>query len=409
MNCGVILFIYNRPQCTKKVLESLKRNHVKELYVFQNGLSKDDKKTEWEETAEIIHKIDWCKVYFEQKSCVTGSVSEHIVDGINKVFEQKDEVIVIEDDCVVSDDCIEFMMKCFEVYRDNKKVIDIGAYLEPIKVPDNYKLSIIATGAPSGWGWGTWRDRWEEFKKDYRLIERIGNAMKNYNMFDSFGYDIKEFLCAYYRLRIWDTWWGINTLEKKGISIRPVFNKVYNIGFENPGLHTSGKSPLVVPINSQKKCIEYFPEEVEIEKWTEIEFKKFYESVSGEISLEERQIYYRNCLEKWVDFKQHGKNMGTILHKKNISKVAIYGTGTIGRLLINELDGKVKITYFIVSDKGKNEDIFGKYSIYDCDEYFPEEKGLSTLIVIPGYDLKKIKKKMKTKFSNIFVLDDLFI
>lgn len=239
------------------------------------------------------------------------------------------------------------------------------------------------------------------------IIKRIGTAIKNFRTFDSFGCEIKTFLKEYSRLETWDTWWSINVLEKKGISIRPVSNKVYNIGFENPGLHTAGKSIWVVPISGQKKYQENFPKDIKIEKWTEIEYKKFYESISHEKSLMERQTYYRNCLEKWVDFKQRGKNMATVLLEKNINKVAVYGTGTIGRLLINELYGIIKIMYFIVSDKSKSKDIFDGYPVYDCDERLPKKMDIAALIVIPGYDFEKIKKKMGKEFSNIIVFDEL--
>lgn len=404
MNCGIVLFIYDRPQCTKMVLESLKRNHFDELYVFQDGLGEHTNQIGWEQNADLINEIDWCDVIYEKNEYKASSLDAQIIYGINKVFREKEEIIIIEDDCVISDDCIDFFYKCFETYRDNKKVISIDAYLEPIAIPDGYKLPIIAAGLPSSGVWGTWKNRWEEFQKDYEIIKRIGNSMKEYERFNDCGYLIKNILEEYWLLGTWDLWWNINVLVKEGISIRPTYNKVYNIGFENPGTHTSGKSPWVVPISEKTASEDVFPEEIAIEPWAEVEFKKFYQRVKP-IPLKEKQAYHRKCLEKWLKLKQQGKGIDEILSNKEIKNIVIYGTGSIGELLINELTGQNRIEYFVVTNK-KTDDFMG-YPVYDRDEELPAESDNLSLIVIPGYAMEEIKKNIGQKFLAVYSLGDI--
>lgn len=405
MNCGIALFIYDRPQCTEKVLEALERNHIEKLYVFQDGLGEQTDKAAWEQNERVIQKIDWCKVIYEKKEHKSGSLDEQIIHGINKVLQEKEEIIVIEDDCVISDDCIDFFYRCFETYRDNKKIISIDAYLEPITVPAAYKLPVIASGATASWGWGTWKDRWEEFQRDYDIIKQIGKSMNAYKGFQTFGYPIKKILTECWLLGTWDLWWSINVLVKEGISIRPTYNKVYNIGFEHPGTHTAGESPWVVPIGDTTGSKGALPEKIEIEPWAEIEFKKFYEKVNGRRPPEERQGYYRKCLEKWLEMKQQGKSISALLSDQEIKSIAIYGTGSIGKLLVNELTDKIRIAYFIVSNK--NTDCFMGYPVYDCGEELPEASDSLPLIVIPGYDMEEIKKITGEKFGRIYSLDDI--
>lgn len=406
MNCGIALFIYDRPQCTEKVLEALKRNHIDELYVFQDGLGEQTDKTAWEQNEGVIQQIDWCKVIYEKNKHKSTSLDAQIIYGINKVLQEKEEIIVIEDDCVISDDCIDFFKRCFETYRNNKKIISIDAYLEPITVPDDYNLPVIASGATASWGWGTWKDRWEEFQRDYDIIKQIGKSMNEYKGFHNFGYPIKKILTEYWLLGTWDLWWSINVLVKEGISIRPTHNKVYNIGFENPGTHTSGESPWVVPINDVMGGKGALPEKIEVEPWAEIEFKRFYEKVNGRRSPEERQGYYRKCLEKWLETKQQGKSISTLLLEKEIKSIVIYGTGSIGKLLVNELTDQIRIEYFIVSNK--NSDYFMGYSVYGCGEELPAVSDSLTLVVIPGYDMEEIKKITGEKFGRIYSLEDIF-
>ncbi len=406
MNCGIALFIYDRPQCTEKVLAALKRNHIDELYVFQDGLGEQANKTAWEQNGNLIQNIDWCRVIYDKNQQKASSLDEQIVYGINKVFETKDEIIVIEDDCIISTDCIDFMTKCFDIYRDNKKIIDIGAYLEPIKIPNDYSLSVIAAGIPAGQVWGTWKDRWKEFQRDYSIIKHIGSSMRNNSIFSSCGYPIKKILTDYWMLGTWDLWWSINVLVKEGISIRPIHNKVHNIGFENPGTHTSGDSPWVVPIDDTISNNNTFPKEIEINPWAETEFKKFYQKVNGRSVPEERQTYYRKCLEKWLDIKQQGKSVSALLSDKEVKNIAIYGTGSIGKLLVNELTGHNKIEYFIVTSK--KFDLFMGYSVYDCNDELPEASDSLSLIVIPGYEMEEIEKIIGNKFWKVYSLEDIF-
>lgn len=406
MNCGIALFIYDRPQCTEKVLEALKRNNINELYVFQDGIGEKTNRTAWQKNEKLIEKIDWCKVNYLKNEYKASSLDSQIIYGINKIFEKKDEIIVVEDDCVISDDCIEFMERCLEKYRDNEKVIDVGAYLEPIRIPDDYSLPVIAAGIPSGQVWATWRNRWDKFQKEYSVIRRIWDSLKDNPTFDTCGYPIKRILTNYWMLGTWDLWWSIYVLSEGGIAVRPAGNKVYNIGFENPGTHTAGESPWVVQISDSKAFDKDLPDDLCIESWAEAEFGSFYRSGNGGASSKERQTYYRNCLEKWLDLKQKGKSIGDILSESNIKCVAVYGAGDIAEKLINDMADKIKVEYLVVTNK-KADDFIG-YKVYGCDAELPAESKEMPLIVIPGYDIEGIGKTMANKFKEIYTLDALF-
>ena len=147
------------------------------------------------------------------------------------------------------------------------------------------------------------------------------------------------------------------------------------------------------------------PEEIEIEPWTEIEFKKFYKSVSGSLPLKERQSYYRMCLEKWLELKQQGIDISGLLSKKGIKNIAIFGVGSIGKLLVNELIEQNRIRYFIVTKK-KSAHFMG-YLVYGYDEELPVETDSLSLIVIPGYDMEEIKKLLGEKFENVYSLEEI--
>ncbi len=134
--------------------------------------------------------------------------------------------------------------------------------------------------------------------------------------------------------------------------------------------------------------------------------EKFYQKVNGRSVPEERQTYYRKCLEKWLDIKQQGKSVSALLSDKEVKNIAIYGTGSIGKLLVNELTGHNKIEYFIVTSK--KFDLFMGYSVYDCNDELPEASDSLSLIVIPGYEMEEIEKIIGNKFWKVYSLEDIF-
>ena len=61
MKTGIALFVYNRPKHTKKVLEGLRKNRIDKLYIFADGLKKEEHKKDVDEVRALIDNIDWCE------------------------------------------------------------------------------------------------------------------------------------------------------------------------------------------------------------------------------------------------------------------------------------------------------------------------------------------------------------
>lgn len=135
MKIGTILFTYNRSYHTQKVLEALSRNYVMPsmLYIFQDGLKKEEHRSEWEKVNEIIKQVDFCPVTLRISEKSKGC-AQSIVSGIHEVLEQNDAVIVLEDDCVPAPNFMMYMLQGLEKYKEDKRVYEIGAGSWPVPV-----------------------------------------------------------------------------------------------------------------------------------------------------------------------------------------------------------------------------------------------------------------------------------
>lgn len=96
-----------------------------------------------------------------------------IVQGLNYSFQKYEASVVIEDDCYLHKDFYKFVKAGLEQYVGDRSVYSITGYRWPIKIPEGYTKSIYTSYRISSWGWGTWKDRWESFSEDYRVLARI--------------------------------------------------------------------------------------------------------------------------------------------------------------------------------------------------------------------------------------------
>lgn len=72
---------------------------------------------------------------------------------------------------------------------------------------------------------------------------------------------------------------------------------------------------------------------------------------------EKFRIMY-HALEKWMRIKQSNKNLSTYFEVYGYNKIAIYGMGDLGKLLINELeDTSITVEYAIDKNITSNEKI----------------------------------------------------
>jgi len=55
---GLALFVYIRPEHTRKVMESIKRNGFDKIYIFQDGLRKEEDRENWEKVSALVKSMD---------------------------------------------------------------------------------------------------------------------------------------------------------------------------------------------------------------------------------------------------------------------------------------------------------------------------------------------------------------
>lgn len=297
MKIAVILFTYNRSIHTNEVLEALKRNTVmvEKLMIFQDGLKQNEDAEEWKKVNMLIRDIDWCETEVIVSEYNKG-LAKSIISGINYAFREYDAVIVLEDDCVPTANFIDFMRQCFEKYESNKMVYSISGYSWPITL-EKGEYDVYGCGRISSWGWGTWKDRWGIYERNYDLLQELKQKEDTSRNLALWGQDLEEALVSNLRgsADSWAVFWALNVISKEGICINPYESFINNIGMDGSGVHCGVTDRFEVKNIDEKKKTFCLPDKIEVSEDVRRVFASLYGSdtaISREDTGKEKILVY---------------------------------------------------------------------------------------------------------------------
>lgn len=240
----VALIIFNRPDSTKRVFEAIRRIKPPKLFVIADGPRADrpDDKEKCAETRLIIDSIDWDCEVFKNYSDINLGCGVRPATGITWVFEQVEEAIILEDDCLPHPSFFDFCQELLEKYRYDERIMHISG--------DNFqfgrrqeKYSYYFSRYNHIWGWATWRRSWANYDYDMKLWPEIKKTGFLENIFEKKSYSLfwqTTFDNAYkdFNKNYWDYQWTFACWIQNGLSIIPNVNLVSNIGFNSAATHT---------------------------------------------------------------------------------------------------------------------------------------------------------------------------
>lgn len=243
MRSPVALFVYNRLDNTAQTLQHLMANtqaRETDLYVFSDG-GKDEKS--WQlvkQVRQFLHQIQHQEV--EQRHRLKSMtiverqeniyLERNIMEGVTYVLERHDTIIVLEDDIVTSPFYLQYMNQAFALYRDTPRVMHVSGFTNLAIQQDFY-----FTPHMSGWGWGTWRDRWQRHYKHFRNREEALQGMSHEDCLAMEYGGVFPCLRSLDKDPIpWDICWEIAIYKAGGLCLTPGRTMVRNIGLSG-GTH----------------------------------------------------------------------------------------------------------------------------------------------------------------------------
>lgn len=231
----VVFIVFNRPDTTEQVFAAIRQAQPETLLLVADG-PRVDRPGEAELCAKVrgvIEQIDWpCRVlknYSDMNMGCKGRVSS----GLDWVFFEVEEAIILEDDCLPHPSFFPFCQEMLDCYRNDERVMMVGGtnYL-----PDNFcaNESYFFSRYFAIWGWATWRRAWRKYDITLKEWEKIkGEGQMNFLYPQKF---MRKHLTALFdmayqkRVNTWDIQWFYTCLFNHGLSVTPKLNLISNIG-----------------------------------------------------------------------------------------------------------------------------------------------------------------------------------
>lgn len=243
MNTAVVLIVFNRPKRTELILERIRQAKPPKLLVIADGPRPDrpNEAEQCEAARAIIDRIDWDCTVLKNYSDVNLGCKRRIASGLDWVFEQVEEAIILEDDCIPDLSFFPFCEALLERYRNDTRVMMISGnnfqFERSRPVYDYYfsRYTLI-------WGWATWRRAWQKFDFHMKYWQHLRDSRWLKDVLDdscSVQYWTELFDAVEQgELDYWDVVWTYSCWIQNGLSIVPNSNLVSNTGFDPTATNT---------------------------------------------------------------------------------------------------------------------------------------------------------------------------
>jgi hypothetical protein len=246
LKTAVLFLVFNRPDTTKQVFEAIHKAKPPRLYVAADGprVDKSVEQEKCEQVRQIATQVDWeceVKTLFRDKNLGCKIAVSSAIDWF---FENEEEGIILEDDCLPSQSFFWFCEELLERYREDMRIGMISGnnlFEQKTVLKESYFYSY-----GNIWGWASWRRCWVHYDVEMKLWEdtREQNHIKyfidNDYIFTNLAENFNRLVSG--DIDTWDYQWLFARLSNKLLTINPSKNLVSNIGFGEDSTHTEGVS-----------------------------------------------------------------------------------------------------------------------------------------------------------------------
>lgn len=302
INIPVLFITFNRPEPTRKVLETIIAAHPKDLYVFQDG-AREGNNNDVQKCVEVRKVIEELTkgtpirlhTYYSDKNlgCGPGPAS-----ALNWFFDNVEMGIILEDDAVPHLDFFAYCEELLEKYKDDNTVRAIGSMkiAQEKKYGDgSYYFSMMNRNLCA---WATWRRAWQSFDIGLEHVSRRGlnRALRKYscgalerNYWCDRLDEVHEDLCGG---KSWDMQFFMSIWLNHGKGIIPNVNLSSNIGTVDEATHVWGKGNIIDNLPTQAILPLKHPSSMEIQRDADFHFHYCYFEPEKQDWGKTRTCYY---------------------------------------------------------------------------------------------------------------------
>lgn len=243
MRSPVAIFLFNRPEETRRVLSSIFEARPSELFVIADGprpgVAEDIDACE--QARGVVDEFDWLCPVHRCYSEINLGCTHRVSSGLDWVFFNVPEAVILEDDCLPSQQFFSFCDEMLELYREEPRVHMVSGsnYLFGKCSPDaDYYFSNLY----HIWGWASWRRAWRYYDVEMRAWSGLRKTdwVERHLSHAGMARTARFFFDGAYEgfVNAWDYQWVLSGWLQGAYSITPASNLITNLGFGPNATHT---------------------------------------------------------------------------------------------------------------------------------------------------------------------------
>ena len=270
----IALFTYNRPDHFRQVWDALSKNigfDRTKIFVFSDGPKTAADRAGVSRVRSMLQGLGRAGTEVIEHSTNLGT-GRSIRTGIDRVLENHDRVIVVEDDVVTSPHFLAYVNEGLSRYEAETSVHAISGFM--------YAIELDKAGRPDAafcplfpcWGWGTWRRTWRAFGESEPRVRAALRQSRDFRR----RVDLGGHYPNYFALRratqrgidAWDVWFYLSMLSSDGVTLVPLRSLTRNIGTDGSGVHAKRLRRSVADGVDEFRSppVRSFPEHVEVDE-----------------------------------------------------------------------------------------------------------------------------------------------
>jgi hypothetical protein len=231
----IALFVFNRPDLTAQVYQRIRQARPRRVFVVADGPREghpNDRKL-CLMTRRIVSSPDWpCELLtnFSEENLGNG---RRISSGLDWVFAQCPEAIILEDDCLPGPSFFSFCSSLLAYYRDDTRVMHISGnnYQDGVR---RGNASYFFSRYSLSWGWASWARAWQHYDFSFNSWPTARDEGWLKSVLED-PMEIEYWTPIFERLYrglidTWDYQWLLTCWFQNGLSIQPNVNLVSNVG-----------------------------------------------------------------------------------------------------------------------------------------------------------------------------------
>lgn len=236
----IVLFVYARPDHTRRTLEALARNPASReslLYIFADGATpsaSEVTRAKISQVRALLRERTWCGEVRITESEHNRGLADSIVGGVSEVVRRHGRVIVLEDDIELGDGALAYFNRALALYESDEQVMQVSGFM--VKTPPWAKPTGFLR-MTSSWGWATWDRAWRHYDgESVELLKQVEvRGRSSFDLdgasfhFDELGRNVRG------ELKTWAVKWYASVFLADGLCLYPRKSLLRNIGFDGSG------------------------------------------------------------------------------------------------------------------------------------------------------------------------------